>query len=173
MTGINKHSHPTLLVQPAAKLPFSVRLPFPIFKCPFGRRGKGKEKKTPPLNSFPQSSRSSRWYHRSCSCRDAYGSDQNPTPSPTPQHGRPSRHSQIPQRRPRPIHGDQGRRPVNPLPRRLPHRSPPRNQPSRKLHGILLPQILHPTPPRKPILRVTFLPDHAYWPRLRCHGSIE
>lgn len=165
MNGIKQRSLPRLAVQPAAKRPFSVRAPYQISNT--------LEKARKTIYTFSQPSRSSRWHNRSCSCRDTHGSDQNPTPSPTPQHGRSSCHSQISQRRPRPLHRAQRRRPLSPLPRRLPHRSSSRNQPSRKLHRILLPQILPPTPPRGPIFRVTFLSNNAYRPHLGCHGSIE
>lgn len=165
MNGIKQRSLPSLLVQPAAKPPFSVS---PLYQFPMRLT---KREKT--IYTSRNLSRPSRWYNRSCSCRDADGSDQNSTPSPTPQHGRPSRHSQISQRRPRPLHRAQRRRSISPLPRRLPHRSPPRNQPSRKLHRILLPQILSPAPQRRSILRITFLSNNAYRPHLGCHGSIE
>lgn len=48
---------------------------------------KEKDRKKSLNFSSRNLSRSSRWYHRSCSCRDADGSDQNPTPSSTPQLG--------------------------------------------------------------------------------------
>lgn len=50
------------------------------------------------LTALLQNSWSSSRSYRSSSSRHAHGSDQNPTTSPTPQHGRSTRHSKIPKR---------------------------------------------------------------------------